>query len=191
MMLVKRSCTGAEQDDAEAECFMGVCYYKGQGVRQSNPLAAHYFESSAKQGFPMAQLMLGCMYCDGLGVGKNLGLGEYWLQTAYDNGEEEAGKLLAKVQQAKAQERARIAMQEQARRQQKAIAEYNAAVQQFERDRARYLAAIQKKKKELQRYAQFLDEQDAWVNDVNRKLKDGMQKLNNVSKHNKTYYNGY
>ena len=177
-----------EQGDAEAECRLGLCYIHGKGTKQSDYLAAYHFESSAKKGYSKSQLMLGVLYCDGKGVAKNRSLGVQWLQKAYENGEEDAGRLLEQVAQIQAQEIERARAQANQRL---LIEEYNKAVRQLEQSRARYLSAIQKKKKELERYAKQVDEYNAWVNDTNRKMQDGVRKLNNVGKYSKTYYNGY
>ena len=57
----------AEQGDAEAQCNLGECYAKGDGVPQSESEALIWFRKSAKQGYAPAQYNLG--YCHVIGYG--------------------------------------------------------------------------------------------------------------------------
>ena len=58
----------AEQGDAEAQFFLGLMYYKGEGVPQDNKEAVKWFNLSIEQGNRDAQFVLGAMYKNGWGV---------------------------------------------------------------------------------------------------------------------------
>ena len=45
---------GAEQGDADAQFYLGVCYYFGLGVPQSYTEAVKWLKKAAKQGCPQA-----------------------------------------------------------------------------------------------------------------------------------------
>ena len=44
----------AEQGDADAQCYLGVCYENGQGVPQSYTEAVKWLKKAAKQGYSQA-----------------------------------------------------------------------------------------------------------------------------------------
>ena len=62
----------ALQGEPRAQYAIGVCYELGQGVTQSYPLAAHWYQQATEQGFAMAKNNLGMLYEEGLGVQKSL-----------------------------------------------------------------------------------------------------------------------
>ena len=58
----------AEQGYAAAQCNLGYCYKKGQGVEQSYVEAVKWYRKSAEQGNAVAQCNLGYSYEKGQGV---------------------------------------------------------------------------------------------------------------------------
>ena len=61
----------AEQGNAEAQCFLGDCYYNGHCVEQNYSKAVEYLSKAAEQGHAVAQLHLGVCYYNGHGVEQN------------------------------------------------------------------------------------------------------------------------
>ncbi len=57
---------------------MGVCYEKGKGVKANAAAAAQWYEKSAKQGYPPAQMCLALCYEKGKGVKKDKNKATYW-----------------------------------------------------------------------------------------------------------------
>ncbi len=58
----------AEQGDPEAQFNLGVMYYEGEGMPQSDVKAARWYRKAAEQGHAIAQFRLGYMYFYGRGV---------------------------------------------------------------------------------------------------------------------------
>jgi len=58
----------AEQEDSDAQCYLGLIYANGQGVPQDYKEAGKWWELSAEQGNADAQCNLGVMYYEGQGV---------------------------------------------------------------------------------------------------------------------------
>ncbi|HHY84274.1 MAG TPA: sel1 repeat family protein [Verrucomicrobia bacterium] len=58
----------AEEGDPEAQCYLGVCYYTGQGVPLDYQEAVKWYRRAAEQNDPVAQCYLGVCYLNGLGV---------------------------------------------------------------------------------------------------------------------------
>jgi uncharacterized protein len=56
----------AQRGDATAQWQLGLLYYHGHGVRESDALATQWFERAARQGDARAQFQLGNMYAYGL-----------------------------------------------------------------------------------------------------------------------------
>lgn len=56
----------ARRGEAPAQLRLGLLYYHGHGVRESDALALQWFERAARQGLPEAQFHLGNMYAYGL-----------------------------------------------------------------------------------------------------------------------------
>ena len=48
----------AEQDDANAQFNLGVCYYNGTGVAKDDAEAVHWYRKAAEQGHVRAQYKL-------------------------------------------------------------------------------------------------------------------------------------
>ena len=62
----------AEKGDRAAQCNLGNCYYKGNGVAKDHAQAVSWWRKSAEQGLAHAQFMLALCYDGGLaGVEKN------------------------------------------------------------------------------------------------------------------------
>ena len=53
-MTVKELKVLAEQSDAEAQFYLGVCYERGEGVRKNYKKAAEWYTKAAEQGDPEA-----------------------------------------------------------------------------------------------------------------------------------------
>lgn len=56
----------ARRGDPTAQWQLGLLYYHGHGVRESDALALQWFERAARQGHAQAQFQLGNMYAYGL-----------------------------------------------------------------------------------------------------------------------------
>ena len=61
----------AAKGDAKAQVYIGVMYYNGQGVKESNKEAFNWFQKAAKQGNAQGQYELAQMYIFGFGVPSN------------------------------------------------------------------------------------------------------------------------
>lgn len=56
----------ARAGDPQAQLQLGLLYFHGHGVRESDPEATRWFERAARQGLAEAQYQLGNMYAYGL-----------------------------------------------------------------------------------------------------------------------------
>ena len=75
----------AEQDDPDAQWWLGHLYMRGVGVLQDYAAARNLFEQSAEQDKSFAKWALGKIYRDGKGVSKDYVLAHMWLNlTAAD-----------------------------------------------------------------------------------------------------------
>ena len=74
--------TAAEEGDAQAQCYLGVCFQNGQGVPQDYHEAVKWFRKSAEQNDPVAQCYLGVCYWMGQGVPQEFGEAAQWLREA-------------------------------------------------------------------------------------------------------------
>ena len=72
----------AEEGDAQAQCYLGVCYQNGQGVEQNHQEAVKWFRRAAEQDDPVAQCYLGVCYWMGQGVPQEFGEAAKWLREA-------------------------------------------------------------------------------------------------------------
>ncbi|HXS69820.1 MAG TPA: tetratricopeptide repeat protein, partial [Candidatus Polarisedimenticolia bacterium] len=68
----------AEEGDAQAQCYLGVCYQNGQGVKQDYQEAVKWFKKSADQNDSVAQCYLGVCYQAGFGVPQEYGQAAKW-----------------------------------------------------------------------------------------------------------------
>lgn len=57
-----------ENEEAEAQYYVGYCYLEGFGVDKDEEEAAEWFEKAADQGYVTAQVTLGWQYMTGTGV---------------------------------------------------------------------------------------------------------------------------
>ena len=72
----------AQEGDAQAQCYLGVCYQNGQGVEQNHQEAVKWFRKAADQDDPVAQCYLGVCYWMGQGVPQEFGEAAKWLREA-------------------------------------------------------------------------------------------------------------
>ncbi|MDR2302146.1 MAG: sel1 repeat family protein, partial [Deltaproteobacteria bacterium] len=87
---VKRFRKAADQGDPEAQFYLGVAYYNGEGVPQDYAKAAKWYRKAADQGIPKAQLNLGYLYYNGEGVPQDYAEAVKWYRKAADQGIPEA-----------------------------------------------------------------------------------------------------
>src|SRR5580658_5933190 len=76
----------ADSNDAKAQCELGLCYQKGEGVPMDYTKAAVLMRQSADQGYAPAQGQLGYYYGLGLGVTGDPAEAWRWYQKAADQG---------------------------------------------------------------------------------------------------------
>ncbi|MBR5638306.1 MAG: sel1 repeat family protein, partial [Muribaculaceae bacterium] len=72
----------AEQGSAEAQWYLGDCYYNGNGVDENETEAVKWFRIAAEQGYAPAQLRMGECYEDGEGVNENYEEAVKWYRLA-------------------------------------------------------------------------------------------------------------
>ena len=77
----------AEQGDAAAQCYFGICYQTGQGVPQDYQEAVRWFRRAADQNDAAAQCYLGFCYQSGLGVPQEYGQAAKWFREAAEQGD--------------------------------------------------------------------------------------------------------
>jgi len=104
----------AEQEDSDAQCYLGWIYANGQGVPQDYKEAVRLFRLSAEQGVVEAQYNLGLMYEKGKGVSQDYASAHMWFNLSGSNGNKDAievrnllEKKMTPSQLEKAQEMAR------------------------------------------------------------------------------------
>lgn len=88
----------AESNNLNAQIHLGMMYTFGQSVQEDHDEGRFWLERAASQGAHEAQLNLGNIFAEGLGVEKNLPLAFAWYAISADNGDEAAAqnvKLLA------------------------------------------------------------------------------------------------
>lgn len=78
----------AEQGDANSQCNLGFCYYKGNGVEQDYKQAVYWYRKAAEQGIGRAQYNLGVCYYRGLGVAEDHIEAYKWILLAEEKGED-------------------------------------------------------------------------------------------------------
>ncbi|MHB1798981.1 MAG: trypsin-like peptidase domain-containing protein [Vulcanimicrobiaceae bacterium] len=89
----------AAQGNDIAETNLGNLYGAGHGVPQDDTKAAYWYGKAAEQGVVVAQANLGARYAAGRGVPQDFMLSTKWLILAHAGGDEEAGKLVIKLEQ--------------------------------------------------------------------------------------------
>jgi S1-C subfamily serine protease len=76
----------AEQNEAEAQYNLGVCYANGEGLAKDPVQAVKWYRKAAEQNYALAQNNLGLCYYDGAGVSKNAFQAVLWWRKAADRG---------------------------------------------------------------------------------------------------------
>ena len=74
----------ANDRNADAQYYLGLCYYTGDGVMQNYEEAVKWYRKAAEQTHVEAQYALGMCYYDGNGVSKDANEAVYWLRKAVD-----------------------------------------------------------------------------------------------------------
>ncbi len=69
-------------NDPMAQYWIGVMYFKGQGVEQSFEEAGKWFRRASEQAIPQAQYKLGKLYSDGNGVPQDNEFAYVWYSVA-------------------------------------------------------------------------------------------------------------
>jgi len=80
----------AEKNNSKAQLNLGVMYVQGQGVRQDDKQAVHWYRKAAEQGVAEAQYNLGLMYAKGQGVRQDDTQVVQWYRKAAEQGLAEA-----------------------------------------------------------------------------------------------------
>jgi TPR repeat protein len=80
----------AAQGDAGAQCNLGVCYERGQGVREDAEKAVEWYRKAAAQGDADAQFNLALCYANGEGVSKDAEKAVEWYRKAAALGQAQA-----------------------------------------------------------------------------------------------------
>lgn len=80
-----------------AYAFLGFMHENGWSVGQDYGAARRLYEQAAEMDVSFAELRLGILYRDGLGVRRDLDKAAYWLRRAASHGNEKAEKVLNKL----------------------------------------------------------------------------------------------
>ncbi len=72
----------AEQDNVDAQYYLGEMYLHGHGVGRNFVTAAGWYTKAAEAGHARAQASLGGLYAVGLGVYQDMGTAYFWMITA-------------------------------------------------------------------------------------------------------------
>jgi uncharacterized protein len=84
----------ASQGNREAQHFVGLMYYAGQGIPQDYKQAMSWFKKAAEQGHADAQYTLGGMAYTGKGMRQDYAQAVSWFRKAAEQGHAEAQYLL-------------------------------------------------------------------------------------------------
>ena len=76
----------AEQDRADAQFYLGECYYNGVVVSKNVAEAVKWYRKAAEQGYAEAQYDLGICYEEGYGVAKDMFEAFKWYRKAAEQG---------------------------------------------------------------------------------------------------------
>ncbi len=68
----------AEEDDADAQYYLGEIHFHGQGVETDFKQAGQWYSRAAELGHAGAQNAIGAMYMLGLGVKRDMSMAFYW-----------------------------------------------------------------------------------------------------------------
>jgi len=74
---------------------LGVCFYKGDGVKKDLVQACTYLKPLADEGDVQAQYFMGLCFLKGLGVPQDYNQGKAYLQKAANQGHKEAEQQLS------------------------------------------------------------------------------------------------
>jgi uncharacterized protein len=80
----------AEQGNSDAQFYLGIMYYNGQGVPQDYSEAVKWYRKAAGQGIAIAQNNLGFMYDEGRGVPQDYAEAVKWYRKAAEQGDASA-----------------------------------------------------------------------------------------------------
>lgn len=92
---LKRTQWNAEHGMASAQCDLGQCYFKGQGVARNYSEAVKWYRKAAAQGMPEAQFILANCYYVGRGVVQDRAEAMKWFRRAAGHGHPEALSILS------------------------------------------------------------------------------------------------
>ncbi len=76
----------AEQELADAQYLLGLCYDNGSGVPQNSTHAFSWYGKAAQQGHAPAQFRLGQFYAAGTVIQQNFSLAAHWYKLAAEQG---------------------------------------------------------------------------------------------------------
>ena len=71
-----------EENDADAQIDLGVCYQTGDGVEHDMAKSAEWFRKAAEQGHAVAQILVAQNYSMGLGVNRDMVESAKWYRKA-------------------------------------------------------------------------------------------------------------
>lgn len=91
---VKWFTKAAEAGNAEAQINLGLLYFNGKGVTQSDGEAIKWYRKAAEQGNVVGQWLLGTMYADGKGVPKDEVQAVNWYRKSAEQGNAVGQRLL-------------------------------------------------------------------------------------------------
>ena len=83
---------------------LGVRYWEGKGVKQSDAKAVEYFKKAAEELFPPAVFTMGIAFQTGRGVDLDLEAARDWFRKSFSLGYEKAGPRLARLELSLAKE---------------------------------------------------------------------------------------
>ena len=76
----------ATKGNAEAQFYLGLCYYSGAGVTKNHAEAVKWFRKAAEQGHAIAQYNLGLCYANATGVTEDLAEAVKWYLKSAEQG---------------------------------------------------------------------------------------------------------
>ena len=85
----------AKKGDVDAQCRIGLCYSKGDGVEIDAKKAVNWWRKAAEQGHAISQQFLGHAYEKGEGVTRDPSQAVYWYRRSAEQGNDRALLLLA------------------------------------------------------------------------------------------------
>ena len=87
----------AEQNQTEAQIYLGICYAAGLGVTKDEAESIHWWRQAAERNNPKAQSILGSCYADGRGVRKDEAEAVKWYRRAAEHNHADAQRNLAMI----------------------------------------------------------------------------------------------